>query len=82
MPKYTVTFQNVCSYSLTVEADDPVEAIATAEDSEDMAGGITVGAFSTPFDNSVDDGEWVAVTVEDEKDNIVWGNGVFAYPPE
>lgn len=75
MPKYTVVFENVCSFSLEIEADDVASAIEMAEGSEDMPGGITVGAFNASWDNPVDDSEWTPVEVMDAKSVIVWRDG-------
>lgn len=75
MPNYRVQFNNTCSIILDVEADSVEDAIEKAQESEDMPGGITVGAFGCQsFDGpNVDDDEWNAAYVEDADTNkVVW----------
>lgn len=69
MPKFTVHLINTVSASVTVEADSPEDAIDKAYESDDMPGGITVGAFGS---NSVDDEEWMPSSVSDSNLKTVW----------
>jgi hypothetical protein len=71
MPKYTVYMTNTVSTAIDVEADDPEAAIDAAYESDDMPGGITVGAFGS---QSVDDGDWQPDSVLDADHNQVWSD--------
>jgi hypothetical protein len=65
MPKFTVHFQMPVSIDITVEADNPEQAIDLAYDSDDMPGSMAHDAFGdAPVD---EDGDWRPVAVSDEK---------------
>lgn len=73
MMKYSVHMTMEVSSVVEVEADSPDEAVEKAYDSDDMPGGITIGAFGSA---SVDEsGEWEPQAVTDENYKTVWVAG-------
>lgn len=71
MTTYHVHLVQTVSTAVTVEADDPDEAIELAYNSSDMPGSMCYGAFGSA---SVDEaGDWNAVEVTDaESGESVW----------
>lgn len=67
--RYTVHLVNTVSASVVVDAENPQAAIEAAYESDDMPGGITVGAFGVA---DVDDDDWNAIAVQDESGETVW----------
>lgn len=69
--KYDVHFTHTVSATVTVEADDPEQAIEKAYGSESMPGWITVGAFGggAVVDSS---GDWDPCEVTDSAGETVW----------
>ncbi|WP_053208297.1 hypothetical protein [Jiangella muralis] len=69
MNRYTVLLTNTVSSAVAVDAGDVDGALDTYHESDNMPGGITVGAFG-PAD--VDDSDWQPYSVVDENGDTVW----------